>query len=138
MSQSKNLPYYFHPETKLSRWEPPEGADTNKLKDYMAQYHTTSGINRTAAAPSAAAGSNGGSNGNGAADCRIHAAHLLVKHRESRRPSSWRESKITRTKEDAMEIIRGHEARIKAGEAQLGDLAITESDCSSARKKGDL
>jgi NIMA-interacting peptidyl-prolyl cis-trans isomerase 1 len=133
MSQSKNLPYYFHPETKQSCWEPPEGADTNKLKDYMAQYHTTAGISRSAA-PAAPAGSNGADAGGS----RIHAAHLLVKHRESRRPSSWRESRITRSKDEAMEILRGHEARIKAGEAQLGDLAITESDCSSARKKGDL
>jgi NIMA-interacting peptidyl-prolyl cis-trans isomerase 1 len=130
MSQSKNLPYYFHPETKLSRWEPPEGADTDKLKDYMAQYHTTAGINRVGA------GSNGA--GGDVVVPRIHAAHLLVKHRESRRPSSWRESRITRSKEDAMEILRGHEARIRAGEAKLGDIATTESDCSSARKKGDL
>jgi NIMA-interacting peptidyl-prolyl cis-trans isomerase 1 len=130
MSQSKNLPYYFHPETKQSRWEPPEGADVNKLKDYMAAYHTTAGINRAAAPAPAAAG-----NGDGR---RIHAAHLLVKHRDSRRPSSWRENRITRSKEEALEILRGHEARIKAGEARLGDLAITESDCSSARKKGDL
>jgi NIMA-interacting peptidyl-prolyl cis-trans isomerase 1 len=130
MSQSKNLPYYFHPETKQSRWEPPEGANVDKLKDYMATYHTTAGINRSTAPGAPAAG-----NGDGG---RIHAAHLLVKHRESRRPSSWRESRITRSKEDAREILSAHEARIKAGEAQLGDIAITESDCSSARKKGDL
>jgi peptidyl-prolyl cis-trans isomerase NIMA-interacting 1 len=132
MSQSKNLPYYFHPESKQSRWEPPEGADTNKLKDHMAQYHTTAGINR-ASGPAAPVDSNGADAGS-----RIHAAHLLVKHRESRRPSSWRESRITRSKEEAMEVLRGHEARIKAGEAKLGDIAVTESDCSSARKKGDL
>ena len=37
-----------------------------------------------------------------------------------------------------MEIIRGHEQRIKSGAASLGDVATTESDCSSARKRGDL
>ena len=37
-----------------------------------------------------------------------------------------------------MEIIRGHEARIKDGSSTLGELAISESDCSSARKMGDL
>lgn len=37
-----------------------------------------------------------------------------------------------------MEILRGHEGRIKGGEVSLGDLATSESDCSSARKKGDL
>ena len=69
---------------------------------------------------------------------KIRAAHLLVKHKDSRRPSSWRESQITRTKEEATSIILGHEARIRSGQTSLGDLAVTESDCSSARKRGDL
>ena len=71
-------------------------------------------------------------------DGKIRCAHLLVKHRDSRRPSSWREAEITRSKDDAMNIIRGHEQRIKSGSTSLGDLATTESDCSSARKRGDL
>ena len=37
-----------------------------------------------------------------------------------------------------MTIIRGHDQRIRSGETNLGDLAVTESDCSSARKRGDL
>ncbi|KAK7953405.1 putative parvulin (peptidylprolyl isomerase) [Apiospora saccharicola] len=69
---------------------------------------------------------------------KIRAAHLLVKHRDSRRPASWRESEITRTKDEARSIIQGHEARIKRGEISLGELAMSESDCSSARKRGDL
>ena len=69
---------------------------------------------------------------------KIRAAHLLVKHSGSRRPSSWREAEITRSKEESMEIIRGHEARIRDGETVLGELATTESDCSSAKKRGDL
>lgn len=121
MSNSKNLPYYFNPDTKESRWEPPEGADSEKLKQYMATYH------------SHAIKLSGGNT-----DEKIRAAHLLVKHRESRRPSSWRESRITRSKEEAKEVLLGHEARIRSGEKTLGDLAMTESDCSSARKSGDL
>ncbi|EEP75953.1 peptidyl-prolyl cis-trans isomerase ssp-1 [Uncinocarpus reesii 1704] len=69
---------------------------------------------------------------------QIRASHLLIKHRDSRRPTSWREANITRTKEEAIEILNGHLKRIMAGEATLGDIATTESDCSSARKKGDL
>lgn len=61
-----------------------------------------------------------------------------MKHRNSRRPSSWKEPEIRRTKEEALDILRGHEKRIKGGEVSLGDLATSESDCSSARKKGDL
>jgi NIMA-interacting peptidyl-prolyl cis-trans isomerase 1 len=37
-----------------------------------------------------------------------------------------------------MQTILGHEARIRSGQISLGDLAIKESDCSSARKMGDL
>lgn len=37
-----------------------------------------------------------------------------------------------------MEIIKAHEKTIRSGAASLGDLAPTESDCSSARKRGDL
>lgn len=37
-----------------------------------------------------------------------------------------------------MEIIKAHEQKIKSGTITLGDLAPTESDCSSARKRGDL
>ena len=76
--------------------------------------------------------------GSQAKEGKIRAAHLLVKHKDSRRPSSWRESEITRSKDEAKEIIRGHEKRIRAGEVGLGELSVTESDCSSARKRGDL
>ena len=69
---------------------------------------------------------------------KIRAAHLLVKHRDSRRPSSWKEPEIRRSKEEAVEILKGYEKKIRSGEVSLGDLATSESDCSSARKKGDL
>jgi hypothetical protein len=48
------------------------------------------------------------------------------------------QSNITRSKEEAQKIIEAHQERIKSGEISLGDLAVTESDCSSARKRGDL
>ncbi|KAJ8038405.1 Peptidyl-prolyl cis-trans isomerase NIMA-interacting 1 [Holothuria leucospilota] len=69
---------------------------------------------------------------------KVRCSHLLVKHRESRRPSSWREDKITRSKEEALEILKGHRKRIASGEISLAELAATESDCSSARNGGDL
>ena len=73
-----------------------------------------------------------------ASDGKIRAAHLLVKHNGSRRPSSWRETNITRSKEDAIELLKGYEEQIRSGSTTLGDLAVSESDCSSARKRGDL
>lgn len=35
----------------------------------------------------------------------VQCSHLLVKHSGSRRPSSWREENITRSKADAIEMI---------------------------------
>jgi len=74
----------------------------------------------------------------GAKEGKIRVAHLLVKHSGSRRPSSWKEPNITRSKEEAMDIIKAHQEQIKSGKTTIGDLAATESDCSSARKRGDL
>ncbi|KAK2743046.1 protein kinase ssp1 [Myotisia sp. PD_48] len=122
-SNSKNLPYYFNAAIKESQWEPPAGTNTDLLTAYMSNHHTT---------PADRYGAAGQSEG------KIRASHLLVKHKDSRRPSSWREAVITRTKEEAIEILRGYQARIKSGEATLGDIATSESDCSSARKRGDL
>ena len=123
-SNSKNLPYYFHPSSKESRWDPPANTDTEKLKTYMANNHS-SGI-----APS--------DEKQGVAHGQIRAAHLLVKHKDSRRPGSWREQNITRTKEEAISILQGHEQKIRSGQTTLAELSTKESDCSSARKGGDL
>ena len=121
-SNSKNLPYYFNSKTHESRWEPPEEADTDKLKVYMAQHHSSKATGMDEKAD----------------EGKVRAAHLLVKHRESRRPSSWKEQNITRSKDEAIQILKGYEERIKSGSVSLGDLAVSESDCSSARKRGDL
>ena len=43
----------------------------------------------------------------GAKEGKVRASHLLVKHNESRRPSSWRQDKITRSKDEALEILKG-------------------------------
>jgi NIMA-interacting peptidyl-prolyl cis-trans isomerase 1 len=97
----------------------------------MAENHSSKGVAPT---------------GSGGAGGKIRAAHLLVKHRDSRRPASWREPKITRTKDEAEVLIRNYQEQIRLFEAgsddprakSLSELATTESDCSSARKGGDL
>jgi len=122
-SNSKNLPYYFNHKNHESRWEPPDDADTEKLKIYMAQHHS---------------GANTRLDGGAGQEGKIRAAHLLVKHSGSRRPSSWKEQNITRSKEEAIDLLKGYEQQIKSGQKTLGDLAMSESDCSSARKRGDL
>lgn len=87
-----------------------------------------------------------GGSGSGGAPKEVRVLHLLKKHRGSRRPASWRTPKITDTKEKAVEDLRALAALL--GEIPSGDpkevratfeeLARTESDCSSAKRGGDL
>ncbi|XP_049270110.1 LOW QUALITY PROTEIN: putative peptidyl-prolyl cis-trans isomerase dodo [Rhipicephalus sanguineus] len=69
---------------------------------------------------------------------QVWCSHLLVKHCDSRRPSSWREENITRTKEEALSLIKGYREQIVSGKATFEELASQFSDCSSAKRKGDL
>ncbi|KAJ0050805.1 hypothetical protein NL108_006164, partial [Boleophthalmus pectinirostris] len=68
----------------------------------------------------------------------VRCSHLLVKHNQSRRPSSWREQTITRSKDEAVELIQKYIEQIKSGEETFETLASQFSDCSSAHNKGDL
>ena len=74
----------------------------------------------------------------------VRVLHILKKHKDSRRPSSWRVPKITATKEEAageleelLDVIKesptGDEMR-----ATFEEVARTESDCTSAKRGGDL
>lgn len=72
---------------------------------------------------------------------KVRAFHLLVKHCQSRRPSSWRTPTITRTPEEAAAQLREYETSIRAAEdplRRLQELARECSDCSSAKAGGDL
>ncbi|RHY34729.1 hypothetical protein DYB32_000679 [Aphanomyces invadans] len=64
--------------------------------------------------------------------------HLLVKHVESRRPASWRQDPITRSKEVARSRLEGNQDNPNALKEKFQELATTESDCSSAKRGGDL
>lgn len=68
----------------------------------------------------------------------IQCSHLLVKHAKSRRPSSWRQENITRSKEEAQKILESYLQQVQSGEATLQELAQKFSDCSSAKRGGDL
>jgi len=84
---------------------------------------------------------------------QVHVLHILKKHKDSRRPSSWRVPVITITKEQAREELQEllsilqesisttstHSLEeISELRATFEELAKTESDCSSAKKGGDL
>lgn len=111
-SKSHNRHYFFNPTTKESVWDPPAGTDTEQLKQYFASLPVTPD--------------------------HVRAAHLLVKHRDSRNPKSWKNDHITISKEEAIEKLKGFEQRIRSGETTLMELAKTESDCSSHSRGGDL
>ncbi|KAG6452317.1 putative peptidyl-prolyl cis-trans isomerase dodo [Manduca sexta] len=68
----------------------------------------------------------------------VQCSHLLVKHAGSRRPSSWREENITRNKEEAVELLTEYRRKIINKEATFEELARAYSDCSSAKRDGDL
>ncbi|XP_064415693.1 peptidyl-prolyl cis-trans isomerase NIMA-interacting 1 [Latimeria chalumnae] len=69
---------------------------------------------------------------------KVRCSHLLVKHNQSRRPSSWRQERITRSKEEALKLIHGYIEKIKSGTEDFETLASQFSDCSSAKAGGDL
>ncbi|EGF81545.1 hypothetical protein BATDEDRAFT_10474, partial [Batrachochytrium dendrobatidis JAM81] len=117
-SRSKKRIYYFSPDTKQSHWEKPEG-DVKIIPLDLSLVPV-------------------GDDEASTAQNQIRASHLLVKHSGSRRPSSWKEANISRSKEEAMQIIQNFRAKIESGEVDLSTLAKTESDCSSASRGGDL
>ncbi|KAI8870895.1 dodo-like protein [Ramicandelaber brevisporus] len=140
MSRSRGIPYYFNRNTNESRWEPPAGSAGIKPSSPQSD--------------------------------KVRASHLLIKHAEVRRPSSWRQETITRSKTEALNILKEHHAvivsagdaaaaaagaaaqnsganaeeveakknaaRIEAVADMFAKIASTESDCSSAKRGGDL
>ena len=72
----------------------------------------------------------------------MRASHLLVKHSGSRRPASWKDpdgKEITRrSKEVAIQKLLAFREEIASGRVDFAALASEESDCSSAKKGGDL
>ncbi|KAJ7204390.1 rotamase-domain-containing protein [Mycena pura] len=114
ISQSRGEPYFFNTESKESSWKRPEGLSEEQADALLEK---------------AQAGKRSG---------KVRASHLLVKHSGSRRPSSWKEANITRSKEEAIEILRGYQAEIGTSADKFGELASEHSDCASHAQNGDL
>jgi len=122
-----------------------DGLDTksNPKKRKLEQSQTANG-----AATAKRAKTSGSGTGSGE---KISCRHLLVKHRDSRRPKSWKSEEITRSKEEAMAMIKEYRGQIMAAVDGAGDgdkekvmsssfvaIAGKESDCSSYKRGGNL
>ncbi|XP_046977152.1 putative peptidyl-prolyl cis-trans isomerase dodo [Vanessa cardui] len=108
-SRSTGMIYFLNTHTKKSQWDKPDGPAPLVDED-----------------------------DDEVCPVQIQCSHLLVKHAGSRRPSSWREENITRTKEEALEMLKEFRKRIVNKELSFEELAKTYSDCSSAKRNGDL
>ncbi|KLO20147.1 rotamase-domain-containing protein [Schizopora paradoxa] len=118
-STRKGRAYFFNTKTEQSQWDPPEGMDSSTIASLPGAKYLSAG-------------------GDGAAPATVRASHLLVKHSGSRRPSSWKEQNITRSKEEAIEILKGYQQEINGDPEKFAELAQLHSDCSSHEKGGDL
>jgi cyclophilin family peptidyl-prolyl cis-trans isomerase len=73
----------------------------------------------------------------------IQVLHIIRKHKGSRRPSSWRQERITCSEDEATEFVA--DLRMKLARTDASSLLKTfegmakeHSDCGSAKKGGDL
>ncbi|KAJ1882378.1 peptidyl-prolyl cis-trans isomerase Pin1 [Coemansia sp. RSA 486] len=109
LSKSRNINYYFNKVTGESQWDAPTSSDDRRESEPQHGQKL-----------------------------KMRARHILAKHVRSRRPSSWREENITRTEEEAREKILAIREAIVNGSQKFEDVAAVESDCSSAKRGGDL
>ncbi|BGP36788.1 peptidyl-prolyl cis-trans isomerase Pin1 [Rhodotorula kratochvilovae] len=127
-SNSRKRPYFYNTATQESRWEVPEALANADLASLPGAEHLA--YTQQPKQQPQSSGNN-----------KVRASHLLVKHSGSRRPSSWRDANITRSKDEALERLREFEHQLKDAPnlaETFAKLASTESDCSSARDGGDL
>lgn len=72
----------------------------------------------------------------------VRASHILIKHEGSRRKASWKdpEGRIIKstTRENAVSQLKALRDDIVSGKATFEDIASRFSDCSSAKRGGDL
>ena len=69
----------------------------------------------------------------------VHCAHILQKHKESRRPfDSYRNKPVTRTREEAMANIQNFKQQLQDNPGLFKDIATQHSECSSSQRGGDL
>ncbi|KVI02940.1 Peptidyl-prolyl cis-trans isomerase, PpiC-type [Cynara cardunculus var. scolymus] len=73
---------------------------------------------------------------------KVRALHILIKHQGSRRKASWKDPEgrnISNTTRDAaVAQLKSLQDDIVSGKSKFEDVASRYSDCSSAKRGGDL
>ncbi|KAI4325802.1 hypothetical protein MLD38_031168 [Melastoma candidum] len=73
---------------------------------------------------------------------QVRASHILIKHEGSRRKASWKDpdGRVIRatTRDAAVERLKSLRDDIVSGKAKFPEVAFQNSDCSSAKRGGDL
>lgn len=73
---------------------------------------------------------------------QVRASHILIKHQGSRRKASWKDPEgrviMNTTRESAVSQLKSIREDIVSGKAKFEDVATRVSDCSSAKRGGDL
>ncbi|KAH7851268.1 hypothetical protein Vadar_009327 [Vaccinium darrowii] len=73
---------------------------------------------------------------------QVRASHILIKHQGSRRKSSWKDPEgrviSATTRDAAVAQLQSLRRDVVSGTAKFDAVASTYSDCSSAKRGGDL
>ncbi|WOL16769.1 hypothetical protein Cni_G25557 [Canna indica] len=73
---------------------------------------------------------------------QVRASHILIKHEGSRRKASWKDPDgriiSATTRDDAVRQLLALRDSIVSGKERFQDIAARYSDCSSAKRGGDL
>ncbi|XP_059647558.1 peptidyl-prolyl cis-trans isomerase Pin1-like [Cornus florida] len=73
---------------------------------------------------------------------QVRASHILIKHQDSRRKASWKDPEgrviCNTTRDTAVTQLKALRDDIITGSVKFDDVASRYSDCSSAKRGGDL
>ncbi|XP_009611087.1 peptidyl-prolyl cis-trans isomerase Pin1-like [Nicotiana tabacum] len=73
---------------------------------------------------------------------QVRASHILIKHEGSRRKASWKDPEgrviCNTTRDAAVTQLKAFRDDIISGKSKFEDVASRFSDCSSAKRGGDL
>lgn len=69
---------------------------------------------------------------------KVRCSHILVKWKGSRNPSSRLEKVVSRSREEALELVTAYRKQIKTGEKSFEEIASVASHCPTGNKQGDL